>query len=126
HERRRDPGRRGRVLGRRRSGRRVKARKRFGQHFLERPWVERLVEAIDPHPDEIFLEIGPGRGALTQALLDRGATVHAVEIDRDLAAGLTTAPHPRLHGQVGDLRETPDRTGWAGARPDRGAANLPS
>lgn len=103
----------------------MKARKRFGQHFLERPWVERLVEAIDPQPDETFLEIGPGRGALTQALLDRGATVHAVEIDRDLAAGLTTSPHPRLHVHVGDFLEMPDGTWWDGGRQYRVAANLP-
>jgi 16S rRNA (adenine1518-N6/adenine1519-N6)-dimethyltransferase len=63
-------------------------RKRFGQHFLHDPAViERIADAIDPRPGDRLVEIGPGRGALTQYLLDRGATsVDAIEIDRDLAA----------------------------------------
>ena len=67
----------------------TQAKRRFGQHFLERPWVARLVEAIDPHPDETFLEIGPGHGALTLALADRGVRITAVEIDNALARDLT-------------------------------------
>jgi hypothetical protein len=43
-------------------------RKRFGQHFLESAWVGKLVEAVNPSPDDTFVEIGPGRGALTRAL----------------------------------------------------------
>ena len=42
-------------------------RKRFGQHFLERPWVDKIVAAVAPQPGEVFLEIGPGRGQLTDA-----------------------------------------------------------
>ena len=42
-----------------------RARKRFGQHFLEPVWAEKVVRAIAPGPDETFLEIGPGRGAIT-------------------------------------------------------------
>ena len=38
----------------------VRARKRFGQHFLEDVWVRKVVAAIDPQPDDVFLEIGPG------------------------------------------------------------------
>ena len=64
-------------------------KRRFGQHFLEPPWVARLVDAIDPRPDETFLEIGPGRGALTLALADRGVRLLAVEIDTGLARELT-------------------------------------
>jgi 16S rRNA (adenine1518-N6/adenine1519-N6)-dimethyltransferase len=67
-----------------------RARKRFGQHFLEPAWVAKLVAAIDPHPDDVFLEVGPGRGALTEQLASRVARLVAVEIDRDLAAAL---PH---------------------------------
>jgi 16S rRNA (adenine1518-N6/adenine1519-N6)-dimethyltransferase len=44
----------------------VFARKRFGQHFLERAWVEKVVREIDPRPDDYFIEIGPGGGALTR------------------------------------------------------------
>ena len=65
-----------------------RARKRFGQHFLEPAWVARLIDSLSPADDDVFLEIGPGRGALTRALAPRVARVIAVEIDRDLAASL--------------------------------------
>jgi 16S rRNA (adenine1518-N6/adenine1519-N6)-dimethyltransferase len=69
------------------------ARKHFGQHFLERPWVDKLIQAIAPAVDQTFLEIGPGRGALTLPLAARTRRVLAFEIDRDLATGLrATAP----------------------------------
>ena len=65
------------------------ARKRFGQHFLADPSVvAAIVAAIDPREGQTIVEIGPGLAALTQALLDRVRHVHAVEIDRDLAARL--------------------------------------
>jgi 16S rRNA (adenine1518-N6/adenine1519-N6)-dimethyltransferase len=64
-------------------------RKRFGQHFLHDPGVlARLVEAIDPAPEDFIVEIGPGEGALTRPLLERATKLHAIELDRDLAAGL--------------------------------------
>jgi 16S rRNA (adenine1518-N6/adenine1519-N6)-dimethyltransferase len=66
------------------------ARKRFGQHFLEPAWVVKLVDALVPHPDDTFLEIGPGRGALTAPLAARIRKLIAVELDRDLAAALPT------------------------------------
>jgi len=67
----------------------VFARKRFGQNFLHDPQViAHIVEAIDPQPDEALVEIGPGRGALTEPLLERCAALDAIEIDRDLAAEL--------------------------------------
>ena len=66
----------------------VRARKRFGQHFLEPAWVEKLIQVIAPGKDQAFLEIGPGRGALTKPLAARARHVFAFEIDRDLAAGL--------------------------------------
>jgi len=67
----------------------VTARKRFGQHFLESDWVDRVVDAIAPEPGDLFLEIGPGRGALTLALARRVKRLVAVEIDRDLASALS-------------------------------------
>lgn len=100
-------------------------RKRFGQHFLERPWVEKMIDAIAPGPSDVFLEIGPGRGALTAPLLDRGATVHAVEIDRDLAAALRARNSEQLHVHDGDFLELPTSSWWQGDRPYRVAANLP-
>ena len=55
-----------------------RARKRFGQHFLESAWVAKLVNALEAQPDETFLEIGPGRGALTVPLAARVRKVVAV------------------------------------------------
>ena len=74
-------------------------RKRFAQHFLhDRSVIRRIVDAIAPRPGELVVEIGPGRGALTFPLLERGCELHAVEIDRDLAARLRaqTPRHPNL------------------------------
>lgn len=63
------------------------ARKRFGQHFLvDRAVIADIVAAIDPQPADRLVEIGPGLGALTLALLQRVPRLTAVEIDRDLAA----------------------------------------
>ena len=70
-----------------------RARKRFGQHFLEPAWAAKVIAAIDPHADDLFVEIGPGHGALTGLLAARARRVVAFEIDRDLAAELRrTAP----------------------------------
>ena len=64
----------------------LRARKRFGQHFLHDPLVlEHIVEAISPSPTDHIVEIGPGRGALTRLLLEAPhASLDAIEIDRDL------------------------------------------
>jgi len=70
-----------------------RARKRFGQHFLEPAWVDKVILAIDPKLDQVFIEIGPGRGALTRPLAAHAKAVVAYEIDRDLASVLReTAP----------------------------------
>ncbi len=75
---------------------RHRPRKRFGQHFLAPAWAAKLVAAIDPRPDQTFLEIGPGQGAITRRLAERAAAVVAVEVDRDLAATLRAAAIARL------------------------------
>jgi 16S rRNA (adenine1518-N6/adenine1519-N6)-dimethyltransferase len=72
-------------------------RKRFGQHFLHDPRViARIVEAIDPQPSDSIVEIGPGLGALTRPLLNRVDRLEAIELDRDLAAGLAAEFPGRL------------------------------
>jgi 16S rRNA (adenine1518-N6/adenine1519-N6)-dimethyltransferase len=66
------------------------ARKRFGQHFLhDRSVLERIAREVGPQPDEALVEIGPGRGALTELLVGKAASLDCIEIDRDLAAALT-------------------------------------
>jgi 16S rRNA (adenine1518-N6/adenine1519-N6)-dimethyltransferase len=79
-------------------------RKRFGQHFLGDPhYVARIVAAVDPRPEDVLVEIGPGAGAITAPLLERVPRMHAVEIDRDLAAALAARfPAERLVLHVAD------------------------
>jgi 16S rRNA (adenine1518-N6/adenine1519-N6)-dimethyltransferase len=79
-------------------------RRRFGQHFLHDPRVlERIVLALDAHPGDHLVEIGPGRGALTARLLALAdCTLDAIEIDRDLAARL----RERFRGAAHTLHAT--------------------
>jgi len=66
-----------------------KAKKRFGQHFLtDRHYIDRIVAAIAPQRQDAIIEIGPGPGAITAPLMAKLDHLHAVEIDRDLAAAL--------------------------------------
>ena len=63
--------------------------RRLGQHFLADPGIlGRIADAVEIEPGETVLEIGPGKGSLTEALLERGAKVIAIEKDRRLAAEL--------------------------------------
>ena len=65
------------------------ARKRFGQNFLADPhYVARILDAVAPTIGDNLVEIGPGLGALTGALVARAGRIAAIEIDRDLAARL--------------------------------------
>ncbi len=60
-------------------------RKRFGQNFLhDQNVINKIVAAINPHPGDNLVEIGPGHGALTCKLLPLTESMHAVELDRDL------------------------------------------
>lgn len=66
------------------------------QHFLiDAHAIGRIADLVDLNGREV-LEIGPGEGALTAALLDRGATVHAVEIDHELCEELSDLFHAEI------------------------------
>jgi 16S rRNA (adenine1518-N6/adenine1519-N6)-dimethyltransferase len=70
-------------------GRQPPVRKSLGQHFLhDRSFLARIVDALAPGPDETIVEIGSGRGALTDLLRERAGRVVAIEYDRMLAAQL--------------------------------------
>jgi len=78
-------------------------RKRFGQHFLhDRSVLERIARELALAPEDALVEIGPGRGALTEHLVGRTRSFDTIEIDRDLAAALRTrygaTPGFELHG----------------------------
>ena len=87
------------------------ARKRFGQHWLKDQMVlDRIVAAADLQSSDRVLEVGPGRGALTELLLaSPAAAVHAVELDRDLVDGLRDrfGGDPRFSLCQGDVLELP-------------------
>ena len=79
--------------------------RRFGQHFLRAPSVERLLRVVDPQPGDVFLEIGPGAGALTFPLAAQAARVIAVELDPLLARRLRERERPNLDVVEGDALE---------------------
>jgi len=77
-------------------------RKRFGQNFLQDTSViDRIAVAVHPRTTEHLVEIGPGQGALTAALLASGCTLDVIELDRDLVPGLlarfSSNPGFKLH-----------------------------
>jgi len=88
----------------------LRPRKRWGQHFLCAPnVVRRIVDAAVADGATTVLEIGPGLGALTDALAERAGRLYLVEIDRGLAERLEEryagAPHVRV--VRGDVLEVP-------------------
>ena len=104
------------------------ARKRFGQHWLRDEQVlERILQAADLQAGDRVLEVGPGRGALTERLLASPvASVHAVELDRDLVGGLRQrfAAEPRFSLQEGDVLAVA-LEGPGGSRATKVVANIP-
>ena len=67
------------------------AKPKLGQNFLvDGHAIERIAAALGDLSNRAVVEIGPGRGAITGALMSRAAHVTAIEIDRDLAADLRT------------------------------------
>jgi len=70
-------------------------KKKWGQHFLRnRGAVTRIVEAVEPAPDDVVVEIGPGEGVLTEKLAELPNELIAVEIDPELSE--------KLRAQYGD------------------------
>jgi 16S rRNA (adenine1518-N6/adenine1519-N6)-dimethyltransferase len=104
-------------------------RKRFGQHFLAPAWARKVVDAIAPAAGDVFVEIGPGSGALTIPLAASGVPVVAVEVDRDLAAALADRAPRHVTIVTGDFLVTdvtPLLTGLEPQRtPDQAAAARP-
>ena len=104
-----------------------RARKRFGQHFLhDRSVIARIVAAINVRAGDRVVEIGPGKGALTRALLEVTDTLHAIELDRDLVehlarefdpARLTVHQGDALSFNVADLAEPETRLRVVGNLP---------
>ena len=99
----------------------MKPKKKWGQNFLRnRGAVEKIVAAVEPAPDEIVLEIGPGEGVLTDKLLALPNRVIAFEIDPDLAARLGARYGDRLELRNEDAVDAP-----LPETPFRAVGNLP-
>jgi len=83
-----------------------KPKKCFGQNFLQDENIlNKIVKEINPQPDDIIIEIGPGYGALTQKLISSTDNLIAIEIDNELTIGLKERfPHLQLINE--DFLET--------------------
>jgi 16S rRNA (adenine1518-N6/adenine1519-N6)-dimethyltransferase len=79
--------------------------RRLGQHFLRPASVERLLRVVAPRPDQDFLEIGAGSGALTLPLAARARRVTAIELDPILADRLQATAPPNVTLVRGDALE---------------------
>ena len=102
----------------------ARPKKKLGQHFLKDPNTARIV-ASGVTPDDVVLEIGPGRGFLTRFLAERARLVHAVELDPDVLPALrdTVGDRGNVRIHVGDAL----RFDYASLDPTPNAmvANLP-
>jgi 16S rRNA (adenine1518-N6/adenine1519-N6)-dimethyltransferase len=74
------------------------AKKRFGQNFLvDKSVINRIVDSIQPQPDDVMIEIGPGLGAMTRPLLSRLDYLNVIELDRDII------PKLKINCEVSDI-----------------------
>ena len=102
-------------------------RKRFGQNFLhDQQVINRIIACIAPRSDELLVEIGPGQAALTRPLLDSGAELHVIELDRDLVSKLQHkfSDHPNITIHACDALKA-NLPLITGNRPFRLIGNLP-
>lgn len=96
-------------------------KKKWGQNFLRnRGAVDKIVSAVEPRPDEVVLEIGPGEGVLTEKLLALPNRVIALEIDPDLASRLRAR-----YGEKLELRNEDAVDAELPQTPFRAVGNLP-
>ncbi len=86
----------------------LRAKKSYGQNFLvDQTVVQKIIQAAEITPGEIVLEVGPGTGVLTRALVEARAQVIAVEADRDLIPELEKAFGSRITLIHGDILSIP-------------------
>ena len=65
------------------------AKRSLGQNFLvDESVISKIVNALDVTENDVVVEIGPGRGALTEKLVERKADIYAFELDTELARTL--------------------------------------
>ncbi len=70
------------------------AKKSLGQNFLvDTNYIRKIIAATAPQQRDTIIEIGPGRGAITELLVESGAEIIAIELDRELAPQLAARFH---------------------------------
>jgi 16S rRNA (adenine1518-N6/adenine1519-N6)-dimethyltransferase len=83
------------------------AKKFFGQNFLsDKNIIRKIVATAEVKPGDLILEIGPGQGNLTEVLLEAGAKVVVVEVDRDLIEPLKEKFDNKIKLIFGDILAT--------------------
>ena len=103
-----------------------KARRRFGQNFLtDETIVEQIINAVGVGDSDHIVEIGPGLGALTTALVGRCKTLDVIELDRDLARELPGRIGPGAKVHQADALKFDFRTLLASQPRLRVIGNLP-
>jgi len=103
-------------------------RKRFGQHWLKDQGVlNQIVKAAELNSEDSVLEVGPGKGALTEKLIESQARfIQAIELDRDLVVGLKKrfGHQNKFNLREGDVLSVPLETG-NGLIINKVVANIP-
>src|SRR5690606_13447955 len=127
HRNHRLSAKRGRMRQRSSDGRHH-AKRSMGQNFLiDRGVIDRILRAADVQPGDIVIEIGPGQGALTSGLIESGAQVTAIELDRDLIGPLEDkfGSHSNFHIIESDVLELDLAAVVGDEAPAKLVANLP-
>lgn len=102
----------------------ARPKKKFGQHFLKDPNTARIV-ASGIEPEDVVLEIGPGRGFLTGFLAERAKLVHAVELDPDVLPALRENIGGRSNVRIHEADALTFDYSTLDPAPNRMVANLP-
>lgn len=103
------------------------AKRSFGQNFLtDEIFIGKIIEAVDPSPEDLIVEIGPGRGALTERIVDRAGKVVAIELDRELVPFLKQKFETQMNFELieGDALDIDFLSACAGTKAKL-VANLP-
>ena len=102
----------------------IQARRRFGQNFLiEKSTIARIIESLKISPLDSVIEIGPGKGALTERLVESQCNLTLIEIDRDLV-DILKKKYQGLSIVNEDVLKV-DFSSFLGIEPKRIIGNLP-
>lgn len=82
----------------------MKAKKSLGQNFLiDNNVINKIIDEVSACKDDLIIEIGPGKGALTSKLINKGCKIIAYELDTDLKNVLNSLEDSNLHVIYGDF-----------------------